>query len=232
MELQCFVLVCTDNGPWRREYPERRGVFLNKCRLRWVIFILCTFAQIIQPPTLFGNVFFFSHWKCQINTVKCQITPNMCDDHDCISQWGNLQVSPGPVRPVCHRAPIAEDHREQSTTRISDGHDATMMMMMIPDAKPASWLVKVTINCADCICFIWQPNTLRGSSSYLISLLSYFFPLLLQVQNKHVFFHKNNSHKVFHSGVRSFHHLSNKRFGSSADWNLPTHSSLLWHGSK
>lgn len=26
----------TDNGPWRREYPERRGIFLNKCRLRWV----------------------------------------------------------------------------------------------------------------------------------------------------------------------------------------------------
>ncbi|CAI5647485.1 unnamed protein product [Oreochromis niloticus] len=24
----------TDNGPWRREYPERRGIFLNKCRLR------------------------------------------------------------------------------------------------------------------------------------------------------------------------------------------------------
>ncbi|KAG8002689.1 hypothetical protein GBF38_015212 [Nibea albiflora] len=23
-----------DNGPWRREYPERRGIFLNKCRLR------------------------------------------------------------------------------------------------------------------------------------------------------------------------------------------------------
>lgn len=25
-----------DNGPWRREYPDRRGIFLNKCRLRWV----------------------------------------------------------------------------------------------------------------------------------------------------------------------------------------------------
>ncbi|XP_029973864.1 tachykinin-3a isoform X1 [Salarias fasciatus] len=24
----------SDNGPWRREYPERRGIFLNKCRLR------------------------------------------------------------------------------------------------------------------------------------------------------------------------------------------------------
>uniref|UniRef100_A0A3Q1JAI3 Uncharacterized protein n=1 Tax=Anabas testudineus TaxID=64144 RepID=A0A3Q1JAI3_ANATE len=23
-----------DNGPWRRDYPERRGIFLNKCRLR------------------------------------------------------------------------------------------------------------------------------------------------------------------------------------------------------
>ncbi|XP_047424694.1 tachykinin-3a isoform X2 [Mugil cephalus] len=23
-----------DNGAWRREYPERRGIFLNKCRLR------------------------------------------------------------------------------------------------------------------------------------------------------------------------------------------------------
>ncbi|KAM4609774.1 tachykinin-3a [Polymixia lowei] len=23
-----------DNGPWRKEYPERRGIFLNKCRLR------------------------------------------------------------------------------------------------------------------------------------------------------------------------------------------------------
>ncbi|KAJ4934766.1 hypothetical protein JOQ06_007548 [Pogonophryne albipinna] len=23
-----------DNGPLRREYPERRGIFLNKCRLR------------------------------------------------------------------------------------------------------------------------------------------------------------------------------------------------------
>lgn len=188
MELQCFVLVCTDNGPWRREYPERRGVFLNKCRLRWVLFILCTFAQIIQPPPLFCKRIFFSpHWKRQINIFsgKCQITPNVCDDHDWNSQWGNLQVSPGPVKPVCHRATIAEDHREQSTTGISDGHDA---MMMIPDAKPASWLVKVTINCADCICFIWQPNTLRGSSSYLISLLSYFFPLLSQVQNKHVLF--------------------------------------------
>lgn len=69
-----------------------------------------------------------------------------------IHDGGNLQVSPGPVKPVCHRATIAEDHREQSTAGISDGHDA--MMMMIPDAKPASWLVKVTINCADCICFI------------------------------------------------------------------------------
>ncbi|XP_075882456.1 tachykinin-3a isoform X1 [Nelusetta ayraudi] len=26
----------SDNGPWRREYPERRGVFLNKCRLRFL----------------------------------------------------------------------------------------------------------------------------------------------------------------------------------------------------
>lgn len=60
MELQCFVLVCTDNGPWRREYPERRGVFLNKCRLRWVLFILSTFAQIIQPPPLFcKRIIFF-----------------------------------------------------------------------------------------------------------------------------------------------------------------------------
>nr|XP_020482002.1 tachykinin-3-like [Labrus bergylta] len=25
-----------DNGAWRREYPERRGVFLNKCRLRFL----------------------------------------------------------------------------------------------------------------------------------------------------------------------------------------------------
>ncbi|KAF3696863.1 Tachykinin-3 Neurokinin B-like protein Zneurok1 Preprotachykinin-B [Channa argus] len=25
-----------DNGPWRRDYPERRGVFLNKCRLRFL----------------------------------------------------------------------------------------------------------------------------------------------------------------------------------------------------
>ncbi|XP_035761484.1 tachykinin-3a [Neolamprologus brichardi] len=24
----------TDNGAWRRESPERRGIFLNKCRLR------------------------------------------------------------------------------------------------------------------------------------------------------------------------------------------------------
>ncbi|XP_068997284.1 tachykinin-3a isoform X2 [Embiotoca jacksoni] len=24
----------SDNGPWRKEYPERRGIFLNKCRLR------------------------------------------------------------------------------------------------------------------------------------------------------------------------------------------------------
>lgn len=154
-----------------------------------------------------------------------------------IHNGGNLQVSPGPVKPVCHRATIAEDHREQSTAGISDGHDA--MMMMIPEAKPASWLVKVTINCADCICFIWQPNTHRGSSSYLIFLLRYFSPLLSQVQNKHVFFvffnQKNNiyiSHKVFHSGTSSFHDHSNERFGSSADRDLPTHSCLLWHGSK
>ncbi|XP_068589725.1 tachykinin-3a [Cebidichthys violaceus] len=25
-----------DNGPWRREYAERRGIFLNKCRLRFL----------------------------------------------------------------------------------------------------------------------------------------------------------------------------------------------------
>ncbi|XP_040048919.1 tachykinin-3a [Gasterosteus aculeatus] len=25
-----------DNGPWRRAYPERRGIFLNKCRLRFL----------------------------------------------------------------------------------------------------------------------------------------------------------------------------------------------------
>ncbi|XP_034001222.1 tachykinin-3a isoform X1 [Trematomus bernacchii] len=25
-----------DNGPLRREYPERRGIFLNKCRLRFL----------------------------------------------------------------------------------------------------------------------------------------------------------------------------------------------------
>ncbi|XP_041656408.1 tachykinin-3a [Cheilinus undulatus] len=25
-----------DNSPWRREYPERRGIFLNKCRLRFL----------------------------------------------------------------------------------------------------------------------------------------------------------------------------------------------------
>ncbi|XP_026188947.1 tachykinin-3a [Mastacembelus armatus] len=25
-----------DNGPWRREYPEKRGIFLNKCRLRFL----------------------------------------------------------------------------------------------------------------------------------------------------------------------------------------------------
>ncbi|XP_056131150.1 tachykinin-3a [Lampris incognitus] len=24
-----------DNAPWRRESPERRGIFLNKCRLRF-----------------------------------------------------------------------------------------------------------------------------------------------------------------------------------------------------
>ncbi|XP_034028286.1 tachykinin-3a isoform X2 [Thalassophryne amazonica] len=26
----------SDNGSWRREYPERRGIFLNKCRLRFL----------------------------------------------------------------------------------------------------------------------------------------------------------------------------------------------------
>ncbi|KAG7521440.1 tachykinin-3 isoform X1 [Solea senegalensis] len=26
----------SDNGPWRREYPERRGIFLNKCKLRFL----------------------------------------------------------------------------------------------------------------------------------------------------------------------------------------------------
>nr|XP_046253445.1 tachykinin-3a isoform X1 [Scatophagus argus] len=26
----------SDNSPWRREYPERRGIFLNKCRLRFL----------------------------------------------------------------------------------------------------------------------------------------------------------------------------------------------------
>ncbi|XP_029362970.1 tachykinin-3a [Echeneis naucrates] len=25
-----------DNGPWKKEYPERRGIFLNKCRLRFL----------------------------------------------------------------------------------------------------------------------------------------------------------------------------------------------------
>ncbi|CAL9703018.1 unnamed protein product [Knipowitschia caucasica] len=25
-----------DNGPWRRESPERRGILLNKCRLRFL----------------------------------------------------------------------------------------------------------------------------------------------------------------------------------------------------
>ncbi|XP_068604779.1 tachykinin-3a [Brachionichthys hirsutus] len=25
-----------DNGSWRRDYPERRGIFLNKCRLRFL----------------------------------------------------------------------------------------------------------------------------------------------------------------------------------------------------
>ncbi|XP_061909073.1 tachykinin-3a isoform X2 [Entelurus aequoreus] len=25
-----------DNGAWRREYPERRGIFVNKCRLRFL----------------------------------------------------------------------------------------------------------------------------------------------------------------------------------------------------
>ncbi|XP_034393637.1 tachykinin-3a [Cyclopterus lumpus] len=25
-----------DNGPSRREYPERRGIFLNKCKLRFL----------------------------------------------------------------------------------------------------------------------------------------------------------------------------------------------------
>uniref|UniRef100_A0A3Q1EHC4 Tachykinin precursor 3a n=1 Tax=Acanthochromis polyacanthus TaxID=80966 RepID=A0A3Q1EHC4_9TELE len=25
----------SDNGPWRREYPDRRGIFFNKCRLRF-----------------------------------------------------------------------------------------------------------------------------------------------------------------------------------------------------
>lgn len=31
-----YLVMCylTDNGPWRREYPERRGIFFNKCRLR------------------------------------------------------------------------------------------------------------------------------------------------------------------------------------------------------
>lgn len=29
------MFALTDNGPWRREYPDRRGIFLNKCRLRW-----------------------------------------------------------------------------------------------------------------------------------------------------------------------------------------------------
>lgn len=66
------VSSCTDNGPWRREYPERRGVFLNKCRLRWVLPpsipphththpLLCIAAQITQPP--FWWIFTFSTVK-------------------------------------------------------------------------------------------------------------------------------------------------------------------------
>lgn len=38
----------SDNGPWRREYPERRGIFLNKCRLRflqWKNTVLKCFTQ-------------------------------------------------------------------------------------------------------------------------------------------------------------------------------------------
>lgn len=46
----------TDNGPWRKEYPEKRGIFLNKCRLRWVtplfLSMLLYFLLHTKPLTL------------------------------------------------------------------------------------------------------------------------------------------------------------------------------------
>uniref|UniRef100_A0AAY5EYS5 Neuromedin-K n=1 Tax=Electrophorus electricus TaxID=8005 RepID=A0AAY5EYS5_ELEEL len=40
-ELRCIVF--TDTGrPWRKDYPDTRGIFFNKCRLRLVLDILNT----------------------------------------------------------------------------------------------------------------------------------------------------------------------------------------------
>lgn len=43
------MFVLTDNGPWRREYPDRKGIFLNKCRLRWAPFLLHSARFTLSP---------------------------------------------------------------------------------------------------------------------------------------------------------------------------------------
>lgn len=43
--LRCTVFTLTDTGrPWRREQPETRGLFFNKCRLRLVLLQSFTFT--------------------------------------------------------------------------------------------------------------------------------------------------------------------------------------------
>lgn len=84
------------------------------------------------------------------------MTPNVCNNCQMNSRRANLQVAPGPVKPVCHQATIATDHRGQSTTTMIKSQLACES-----DHKTA-WIVSALsdnqthLEAATCIWFLYE----------------------------------------------------------------------------
>lgn len=112
---------------------------------------------------------------------------------------------------------MTENHREHKQwakcllemTKWCDSH-----------CKPACWLMKVTINYTDCICFIWRQNIIRSDSWYILFL--YHVIVFLQSSNKHNFLYIIYSFKTsvhFPAAVYEWFF----ELGSTADSNVQSH---------
>lgn len=92
--VMCVAL--PDNGPWRRAYPERRGISLHKCKLRWAA---APFSVGVKKPT--QSFHYFENWSLHLTLIWSKEKKIYSQDW-LFSRWNVLESNVG-LKNVCEK---------------------------------------------------------------------------------------------------------------------------------